>query len=685
MSVFFDLVLIGLSNGGIIALNAIAVTVIYSAVRTLNLAHGDVYALSSVAAMVVLRAMLPLEGHATLAQLALALPICIAVCILFGAIMSAAVEFFGFRLFRGQSRLAPIIATLGISYILYQFALVWRQLLPSFDMWEHRSVPGVAELPRDVVPHVFPQLDVFQALGIRTDVQFDIKDLFIIVIAPIAAYIVHLILRNTRIGKAIRACSQNSIAAQMTGVNLNFTIRSAFMIGGALAGLAAFIFAITVERPVANHGAQSGLIAFTAAILGGIGNPLGALFSSFIIGMFAAFSDYTFDGRWTPAFINLLLVGLLMWRPSGLAAEERTSDLPQQQTDVVVLNAMRPTTKLKPATLLINLLPLAILYPLIVPLLGEYYLPLINNLLLWVIFALGLTVLLGFAGVLDVGYALNFAIGAYIAAYLTGPAMAWRDRWLGFAPDGLVVLAVVVLVTGAIGSLKGWITARMRTDYLAIATLALSLAARDFLKNSGIGGVGGFSAIPVPTIAGFKLSTFTQQYALVLVIVTLFVVLSYRLLNSRAGRALSAIREDEYAAQSSGVNVALYKTLAFFMGDATAGIAGCLYAMVLSYVEPSLADFNVSVMVLSMVAIGGVGNVSGAVFGALIIFGLDRIVIPLLQSLQSDQGFNLFTLREMSYLVFGLALYLSVLSSRIVWQRGSRTKTPDLHIKPSPA
>ena len=662
MEIFSQLVLIGLSNGGIIALNAIAVTVIYCAVRTLNLAHGDVYGLASVMTMVVLRSILPIDGTpATPLQVLLAVPLAFMLTIAFGVLLNMFVEFFGFRVFRGQSRLAPIIATLGLSYMLYQFALVWRQLLPTFSRGDHRSVPGVPELPRDAIPAIFPKLDVFQALGININVQFDVKDLVIILSAPIAAFLVSRFLQRTRLGKSIRAVAQNEVAAQIVGINLNGTIRAAFMVGGALAGLGAFIFAVTVERPVANQGAQSGLVAFTAAILGGIGNPIGALVSSLIVGVFAAFSDYLFDGRWTPAFIYILLVGLLMWRPSGLASEERSSELHSQRSEIIVLRAVRSNAALKPGMVLVNLIPLVLLYPLIVPLIGEYYLPIVNNLLVWIIFALGLTILLGFAGVLDVGYALNFAIGGYVAAYLTGPAMAWRDRFIGgIVPDGAIVIVIVMLITGALGMVKGWITSRMRTDYLAIATMALSLIMRDVLKNGGIGGVGGFSAIPVPTMFGFKLDNFTYQYALLILVVALLVIGSYRLLNSRTGRALAAIREDEYAAESSGVNVPLYKSLSFFMGDSIAGLAGCLYAMILSYIEPSLADFSTSVMVLAMVSIGGVGNIAGAVLGAVAIFGMDRVAIPLFEGLFGDQAFVMFSVRELSYLLFGLALYGSV-------------------------
>ena len=661
MSVIPQLILIGLANGGAIALNAIAITVIYSAVRALNLAHGDVYALSSVMSMVILRDLVPFDQSMPVPELLGALALALAASIALSIGLSVMIEFLAFRVFRGQSRLAPIIATLGLSFVLYQAALVWRKLMPTFLPGEHRSVPGLPLLPHDGVPRVLPQLNVAQGLGL----SLDIKDFIIIVAAIAVALGVHVLIKSSRIGKAIRASAQNPLAAQMAGVNLNATIRAAFVIGGALAGLAGFIFTITMERPVGVHGAESSLVAFTAAILGGIGSPFGALLSSGILGMFQSFSDFYLDGRWTPALLNALLVGLLVLRPNGFSAEERDDFAAAPQSDVMSLGAMRPSTALKPRTLLLTLLPLAILYPLLVPLMGEYYLPVINNALIWVSLALGLTVLLGFAGVVDVGYGLNFAIGAYLAAYLTGPGMAWRAGLPAFLFDGVPVFIVVVLVTGFIGILKGLLTARMRPDYLAIATLALGMMLRDVLKNSSVGGVDGFAAIPPPKFFGVVIASHGWQYALMLVVVTALVVGSYRLLNSRVGRALAALREDEYAATSSGVNVAKYKTIAFFTGDAIAGVCGALYALLLSIATPDLADFWTSVMVLAMVAVGGVGNIGGAVLGALAILGIDRIAIPALQTQMEAQNFIAgFNLRELSFLLFGLALYLSVLGSR---------------------
>lgn len=668
MSVIPQLILIGLANGGAIALNAIAITVIYSAVRALNLAHGDVYALSSVMSMVILRDLVPFDQSMPVPELMAALALALAASIALSIGLSVAVEFLAFRLFRGQSRLAPIIATLGLSFVLYQAALVWRKLMPTFLPGEHRSVPGLPLLPHDGVPRVFPQLNVAQGLGL----SLDIKDLIIIVAALCVALGVTVLLKSSRIGKAIRASAQNPLAAQMAGVNLNATTRAAFIIGGALAGLAGFIFTITMERPVGVHGAESSLVAFTAAILGGIGSPFGALLSSGILGLFQSFSDYFLDGRWTPALLNALLIGLLVLRPNGFSAEERDDFAAAPQTDVMALGAMRPGTALNWRRLAAIALPLALLYPVLVQLIGEYYLPVINNALIWVAMALGLTILLGFAGVVDVGYGLNFAIGAYLAAYLTGPGMAWRAGLPAFLFDGVPVFIVVILITGCIGILKGLLTAKMRPDYLAIATMSLGLMLRDVLKNSSVGGVDGFAAIPPPKFFGVVIASHSWQYLLMLAVVMALVVGSYRLLNSRVGRALAALREDEYAAKSSGVDVGKYKIVAFFIGDGVAGLCGALYAMIVSIASPDLADFWTSVMVLAMVAVGGVGNIGGAVLGALAILGLDRIAIPLLQTQLESQNFIAgFNLRELSFLLFGLALYLSVLGSRgLRWRDG---------------
>ncbi len=657
--ILVTLSLIGLSNGSVIALNAIALTLIYSAARTLNLAHGDVFALSSVVTMTILRSALAQPGVTPLGVIGLCIVAAIAT-MAFGALLSALVEMLGFRPFRGGSRLAPVIATLGISFALYQVALIWQKLLPTYSTGDHRSVPGVPEVPIVGIPAILPAGNLLDVIGIHGVGSIQLRDVVLLAVAVLVAFGTREMLRRTKIGRAIRACAQDQVAAQMVGVNLNGTIRAAFVIGGILAGIGAFTFTLAKEVPVGAHGAESGLIAFTAAILGGIGNPVGALVAALMLGVFSAMTTYFFDAQWTPVFVYLLLVGLLIWRPTGLTAEDRNTDLTTPPTEVVVVDR-RSILRRQPKVLLLAMLAGLIIYPAFTAA-EPYRLPVASSFLIWIILALGLTIVMGMSGVLDIGFAGNFAVGAYVAAYLTGPAMPWRSTIFPVAPDMIVVVAIAALVTGGVGVFRGLLTSRMRADYLAISTLALGLVAHDVIKYTS--GVSGISAIPPPRFFGTPITSQLTQYAILGVIVVVVVVIAIRLQNSRAGRAMAAIREDEFAADSSGVNVAHYKTAAFFVGSAIAGVAGAMYANVLSYVDPDLAGFHISVMTLAMACIGGAGSAAGAVLGALLILGIDRVIIPGLAASLENSVYRGFSIRELNYLVFGAALYLSLLGWR---------------------
>ena len=289
-----QLTIFGLVNGAILALNAIGVTVIYSTVRTLNLAHGDVFALTSA----LVTSVINMIGINASWQPAMRLPalagvLLAAVC--FGALLSVGVEELAFRPFRGRSRLAPLIASLGISFILFQCALVWRTYQGSFIRGEHRSVPGIPEVPTDGIPNLLPLGNLLPG---KVVLQF--ADVFVLVAAVLFVAIATYVLQKTRMGRSIRAVAQNEELAQMVGVPRDGAIRRAFALGGALAGAAAFVFALYYSRPFGQAGAQSGLFAFAAALLGGVGSPFGALLSGLMLGLAGSFSDYFLAGQWTP-------------------------------------------------------------------------------------------------------------------------------------------------------------------------------------------------------------------------------------------------------------------------------------------------------------------------------------------------------------------------------------------------
>ena len=314
-----QLLVFGLSNGAVLALNAIAITVIYSTVRILNLAHGDLFALVTALVTTSIN-VIGIQASWPPGLLVAALAGVLALAVGFGMLLSAGIEWAAFRPFRGRSRLAPLIATLGLSFILYQAGLVWRTFQASFIRGEHRSVPGLPEVPTDGIPNLLPNVNLVPALGLNMKVVFGLNDLLVLLVAVAFVGITAFFLYRTGTGRAIRAAAQNPELAQIVGVNLDGAIRRAFMLGGGLAGAAAFIFALYYARPFGQQGAESGLLAFAAALLGGIGSPLGALAAGLLLGVVGSFSDYFLSPQWTPFWLLLLLIVLLVARPRGLAA-----------------------------------------------------------------------------------------------------------------------------------------------------------------------------------------------------------------------------------------------------------------------------------------------------------------------------------------------------------------------------
>jgi branched-chain amino acid transport system permease protein len=286
----------------------------------------------------------------------------------------------------------------------------------------------------------------------------------------------------------------------------------------------------------------------------------------------------------------------------------------------------------------------------------------------FILLALGLNVLLGLAGILDLGYAVNFGVGAYMAAMLT-------NKWSGLGAvvpqplDFIVVLLVSVLFAAIFGAVKGRLTLRLRSDYLAVVTLALGLLARQVIINMNdfTGGVGGIAALPPPTIFSLTIKDAAMQYYFVFGLVIIVALASRQMIVSRVGRAWMASSEDETAAEASGVNVANQKMLALTVSSAIAGAAGALYAAVFAYVAPEIVDFHISAMMLAMVILGGAGDVTGSILGAAIIAGYDRLIIPRLGDVLAFLQLGNISVgyapdvRGASYLSFGLALYLTVL------------------------
>jgi ABC-type branched-subunit amino acid transport system permease subunit len=309
----------------------------------------------------------------------------------------------------------------------------------------------------------------------------------------------------------------------------------------------------------------------------------------------------------------------------------------------------------------------------------------------FVLLALGLNVVVGLAGLLDLGYAAFFAIGSYAYAYGASP---FSHLQIPFWP----MLVVGALVAATFGILLGAPTLRLRGDYLAIVTLGFGEIVPVVFTNSDTytNGTNGISAIYQPSLHGlFGIGSFGfgnpwPYYVTVLAIVAVAMILLYRLQDSRLGRAWVAIREDEVAAASMGVNTVTTKLLAFAIGASTAGLAGVFNASKLSIVSPDQFGFTVSFTVLAMVVLGGMGNIWGVAIGAFTLYEIQSVFLKQLTNFVQgmhlpvvDLGFLRLDISGIDFVQYQFLLYgLALVGMMLLRPEGlfpSRQRRQELH------
>ncbi len=280
---------------------------------------------------------------------------------------------------------------------------------------------------------------------------------------------------------------------------------------------------------------------------------------------------------------------------------------------------------------------------------------------IFVLLALGLNVVVGLAGLLDLGYAAFFAIGAYTYALAASP---YTGNHFPFWP----MLLVGALVAAVFGILLGAPTLRLRGDYLAIVTLGFGEIVPVVFRNADdvTNGTQGIGGIDRPELFGFSFSALNPwpYYVTMAIIVTLVLILVYRLQESRMGRAWQAIREDELAAASSGINTVTSKLLAFAMGATTAGFAGVFSAANLVFVGPEQFGFSVSFTVLAMVVLGGMGNHWGVAVGAFVVYIIQSVLLKQLTNVLNPLNIPVLSdidFLQFQFLLFGLALVAMML------------------------
>ncbi|MBL8511059.1 MAG: ABC transporter ATP-binding protein [Betaproteobacteria bacterium] len=310
-------------------------------------------------------------------------------------------------------------------------------------------------------------------------------------------------------------------------------------------------------------------------------------------------------------------------------------------------------------------------FPFVLAMGGMTWVRITNFAILFVLLSLGLNIVVGFAGLLDLGYIAFYAVGAYVYALLASPHF---NIHLPF----WVILPIGAAVACLFGVLLGAPTLKLRGDYLAIVTLGFGEIVRIFMNNLSepinlTNGPKGIATIDSIKLAGldfgattrfgdFAVNGLIKYYYLLILLLAVVIVINLRLQNSRIGRAWEAIREDELAARAMGINTTRLKLLAFAMGASFGGVAGGIFSAIQGFISPESFTLTESVMILAMVVLGGMGNIWGVIVGALLLSFVPEVLRYTVEPMQKALfGKMLIEPEVIRMLLFGLAMVLMML------------------------
>ena len=291
---FAQILVFGFTQGAIYALVALGYTMVYGIIELINFAHGDVFTLSAYVGTVVLGFFSVTDGTFT-ATNAIALVIAFPVVMLIMGGINVAIERVAYRPLRNAPRLAPLITAIGMSFLLEGVMFFWKG-------------PATVHFP-DLLPQNSTNVN---------GVFIRFADVFVVIVSAILVAGLAVFINRTKLGKAMRATAQDRDAAQLMGIDINRTIAATFFIGAVLAGAGGMIWGLYYNTVYYQLGFRTGLVAFTAAVFGGIGNIPGAALGGMLIGLIAAFSDAYIGSKWTQVVVFGILIAVLVFRPTGL-------------------------------------------------------------------------------------------------------------------------------------------------------------------------------------------------------------------------------------------------------------------------------------------------------------------------------------------------------------------------------
>jgi len=568
---WFDYTVNGLIIGNIYALLAVGLALIFGVSHLINFAQGSIY---TVGAYI---------GWTCVAYLHTPLPVTMLIVLAGCAMLGIAIERIGLRPLAGAARIAPLLATIGISLVLDQaLQLIYtpdpRALADPLPGWRLQVGGGT----------------------------IGAMDLLIAAIGLLSAAVLFAFLRYTKLGWAVRATALDRDAARQVGVDTDAVNRTVFAIAGALGGLSGLMVGMYYNHIDTAMSFQATLKGVVAQVIGGMGSVPGAILGSLLLGLIESWGVALFGSSYRNLFAFALLLLILVLRPNGLFASARqTPPEPLTSTFIAPSRAIRvPPSVVIVLTLLAGVLPLMLNSP--------YLLQTLTNAWLYAILALSLTLVAGTVGQISLGHAGLLAIGAYASALL--------------ALDLNVPVAAAIPIAGVITAMLGtaliFPAFRLRGHYVSIATLGVGEIVGLVILNwesltRGPIGLTAIPPLPFDSVQGAYWISFGLMVALAL--------LQIRLVRSHLGRAFRAIRDDDVAARAYGISLNRYKGLAFAVGGFSAGISGAVTAHLYSYINYETFTSQISILALTMVILGGMGNVPGAIVGAVALIGLPEL------------------------------------------------------------
>lgn len=575
MGSFIDYTVNGLVIGNIYALLAVGLALIFGVANLINFAHGSVYTIGAYV------------GWGCITYLHAPLPVTMLIVVVACGLLGVVIERVGLRPLQGKARIAPLLATIGISFVL-------DQLVQIIGRPEPRALPS--SLPDWRIP-----------LG---GGSIGALDLLIAAVGVGSAAVLFGFLRYTKLGWAVRATAQDRDAALQMGVDIDRVNATVFAVASALGGLGGLLVGMYYNHIDPGMSFAATLKGVVATVMGGVGNVPGAILGSLVLGLTESYGIALFGTTYRNLFAFALLVAVLVWRPHGLFSRGTVASEPMTGT---FLAAHRPLRIPAPALWAAALAALALPWVSGSP----YLLQTLTNAWLAAMLALSLTLMAGTAGQVSLGQAALLAIGAYASALLA----------LDFHSPTVVTVPLAGVITGLIGTALVFPAFRLRGHYVAIATLAIGEVVGLVILNweSLTQGALGLTGIPPLSLAGQDLYSPRAVYWLTLGVTILLALLQTRLLGSHFGRTLRAIRDDDIAARSYGISLNRYKGLAFAFGGFGAGISGGMTAHLYSYINFETFNAQLSLLALTMVILGGMGNVVGAIVGAVALVGLPEL------------------------------------------------------------